>query len=344
MEAGQIVNRMHRSEAKRRHDYHKEARLRDLVAAEPGRASAYSRLAAWLVRSGRSEQARDVLRRGLVAVDRPADLEHLLGLILFSGGAWEPGLRHLERAAGLEPARFTFVRDLALAQSAAGRTAAAVETLRTAVRLAGREGRRLVWLLRLAERAVRESGGRPVRRPPMPSREEAAVERMVARDPEVAAALIPRKGAPGTPRREILRAARRALARLLAERPGQADLYFGLGLVAEALGEVDRAIEAAEQAIALNPSYVEACLLAVRVYRKAGRAERAEDRARAAANLRPGWADVHLSLGNILGEQGRAQEAAVAYRRALDLGADSDEARRGVEAVAVGGRTEGGRA
>jgi len=333
---------MRRTEAQRRHDYRKEARLRDLVQAEPGRPSAYARLAAWLVRSGRTDQACDVLRRGLAVVDRPADLEHLLGLILCRAGAWEPGLRHLEHAVALEPTRFAFVRDVALARAAAGRTAASIETLRTAVRLAGREGRRLVWLLRLAERAVRDSGGRLARRPPAPSREEAVIEQMVARDPEVAGALLPRKGAPGTPRREVLRAARRALARLLAERPGHADLYFGLGLVAEELGELDRAIEAAEQAIAINPSYVEACLLAVRLYRKAGRPERAEDRARAVADLRPDWADVHLSLGGILDEQGRAAEAAIAYRRALDLGADSDEARRRVETVAAGGRTEGG--
>jgi len=333
---------MHRSEAKRRHDYRKEARLRDLVQAEPGRAQGHSRLAAWLARSGRVGQAQDVLRRGLAAADRPADLDHLLGLMLCSAGAWESGVRHLERAAAREPARFTFVRDLALAQAAAGRTAASVETLRDAVRLAGAQGRRLVWLLRLAERAVMESGGRPARRPPAPSREEAAIEQIVTRDPEVAGALIPRKGAPGTPRREVLRAARRALAGLLAERPTHADLYFGLGRVAEELGELDRAIEAAEKAIALNPRYVEACLLAVRLYRKSGRADRAEDRCRAAADLRPNWADVHLSLGGILNEQGRPDEAAVAYRRALDLGADSDEARRGVEAVAAAVRSQGG--
>ena len=333
---------MIRSEAKRRHDYRKEARLRDLVQAEPGRAQGYSRLAAWLARSGRPGQALDVLRRGLAVADRPADLDHLMGLMLCSAGTWESGVRHLERAVAREPARFAFVRDLALARAAAGRTAASVETLRDAVRLAGPQGRRLVWLLRLAERAVRESGGRPARRPPPPSREEAAVEQIVAREPEVAGALIPRKGAPGTLRREVLRAARRALAGLLAERPAHADLYFSLGLVAEELGEVDRAIDAAEKAIALNPTYVEACLLAVRMYRKSGRAERAEDRCRAAADLRPDWADVHVSLGRILHEQGRPDEAAVAYRRALDLGADSDEARRGVEAVASAGRPEGG--
>jgi tetratricopeptide (TPR) repeat protein len=329
-------------DAKRQHDYQEEARLRDRVRTEPRRAAAHGRLAAWLARAGRPAQAREALRDGLASADRPARLYHLLGLLLCGAGNHESGLRHLERAARQEPTCFEYARDLALARGAAGRTASSVEALREAVRLAGEPGERLEWLLRLGERALRNAGGRPERRPPQPPRRAAAVEQIVLRDPEVAEALIPRKGAPGTGRRETLRAARRALALLAADRPLHADLYFGLSVVAEALGEVDRAIEAAEKAIALNGTYVEACLLAVRLYEKAGRAERAEARCRQAADLRPQWPDVHVRLGRLLQNQGRPTEAAGAYRRALELGADSEEARRAVASVAAGGGREGG--
>jgi len=333
---------MTRSDAQQRHDYRKESRLRDLVRAEPGRARGHGRLAAWLARAGRFAQAREALHRGLGQVDRPARLHHLLGLLFCGAGGWESGLRHLGRAVEWEPGRFEYVRDLAFARGAAGRTAASVEALREAVRLAGDAGRALRWLLRLGERAMADAGTRPARRPPQPSRRAAAVEQIVTRDPEVAGALVPRKGAPGASRRETLRAARRALARLSARRPSHADLYFGLSLIDEELGEVSRAIEAAEQAIAINPNYVEACLLAVRLYEKSGKAERAAQRCRQAASLRPGWPDVHVRLGRLLRVQGRPQEAADAYRRALELGAESEEARQAVAAGAADHAVEGG--
>jgi len=329
-------------DGKRHHDYEEEARLRRRVRDEPHRPQSHGRLAAWLVRAGRPAQAREALREGLAAADRPARLAHLLGLLLCGAGDYETGLRHLERAARQEPTSFAYARDLALARGAAGRVASSLEALREAVRLAGSDGEALEWLVRLGERTRRETGARPGRRPPKPSRRTAAVEQIVARDPEVAEALIPRKGAPGAARRETLRAARRALSRLAAERPGHADLYFGLSVVAEELGEVNRAIEAAEKALSLNDHYVEACLLAVRLYEKAGRTERAESRCRRAADLRPEWPDVHVRLGRLLRDQGRSDEAAHAYRRALELGVDSDEARHAVAAVAERGAAEGG--
>jgi len=329
------------SDAERRHDYREEARLRETVRAEPHRAETHARLAAWLVRAGRAAQAREALHRGLASADRPARLSHLLGLLFCGAGAHEAGLRHLEGAVRQEPGRFAYARDLALARGAAGRIASSVEALQEAVRLAGEEGEGLAWLLLLGERARREAGGRPERRPPMPSRVSTAVEQIVARDPEVAEALIPRKGAPGSARREALRGARRALAHLVAQRPSHADLYFGLSLVAEELGEVNRAIHAAEKALAINQGYVEACLLAVRLYEKSGRAEEAEARCRQAADLRPEWPDVHVRLGRLLRDQGRPTEAADAYRRALELGADSEEARAAVAAVAAGETTLG---
>jgi len=321
-------------QARRQHDYREESRLREQVRAEPQRADAHAHLAAWLVRRGRWVQAREVLRQGLASAARPARLYHLLGLLLCGAGGFEAGLRHLEGAVRRAPERFEYVRDLALARGAAGRIASSLEALREAVRLAGGQGEKLTWLLRLGERAQRDAGGRHQRQPPQPSRRAAAIERIVARDPGVAEALISRKGAPGSTRRETLRAARRALSALAAQRPSHADLYFGLSLVAEELGEVNRAVEAAEKALAINKGYVEACLLAVRLYEKSGRADRAEARCRQAVDLRPEWPDVHVRLGRLLRDQGRPAEAADAYRRALDLGVDSEEARTAVAAVA----------
>ena len=326
----------------RRHDYEKEAALRERARLEPARTQVHTALAAWLVRTGRLAQACEVLRAALGLAERTGPIHHLLGLVLCGAGDYQSGLRYLKRAVAREPARFVFVRDLGLAEGAAGLAASSIETLRQAAALAGDEGAAPTWLLRVGERCVAASGGRAARQPPRVPRRAVVIERIVSRDPEVAEALIPRKGAPGSRQRETLRAARRALARLATDHPAHADVHFGLSLVAAQLGEIDRATEAAEKALTINPRYVEACLLAVRLYEKSGDPKRAEQRCRQAAQLKPRWPDVHVCLGRLLREQGRPGEAADEYRQALQIDANCREARLGIEVLATATAGEGG--
>jgi len=317
--------------AMRRHDYHKEAALRERVRAEPACAEAHAELGAWLCRAGRMAQAREAFQAGIAQAGRTPRLHYLLGMIFAGAGDYPSAERHLERAAQMDPGRFEFVRDLGLVQAAAGRTAVSVETLRQAMNLGGDAAGVLGWLLRIGERALVEAGGKIERRPPQPPRRAALIERIVLRDPSVAEALAVIRTELTPQEVETLRAARRALARLAGQHPGYADLHFGMSLVAEQLGEIDRAIEAAEKAIAINPRYVEACLLAVRLYERTGRRAQAAKRCGEVSELRPGWIDVHLRLGYLLSEEGRPQEAAAAYRRALDVDKRCAEASRRLE-------------
>ena len=315
----------------RRHDYHKEAALRERVRAEPACAEAHAELGAWLCRAGRMAQAKEALQAGIAQAGRTARLYYLLGMIFAGAGDYASAERHLERAARQDPGRFEFVRDLGLVQAAAGRTAASVETLRQAMNLGGDTAGVLGWLLRIGERALVEAGGKIERRPPLPPRRAALIERIVLRDPSVAEALAVNRPELTPQEVETLRAARRALARLAGQHPGYADLHFGMSLIAEQLGEIDRAIEAAEKAIAINPRYVEACLLAVRLYERSGRRAQAAKRCWEVSELRPGWIDVHLRLGHLLSEEGRPQEAAAAYRRALNVDKRCAQASRRLE-------------
>lgn len=326
----------------RRHDYEKEEALRAKARSEPRRAQAHTELGAWLTRSGRLSQAREALQEGLAAADRPSRIHHVLGLILAGAGDYDSALRHLERAVRQEPTRFQFMRDLALVQGAAGRTAASVETLGQAIALGGEAAAEVTWLLRIGDRALAESGARSERRPPAPPRRAAVVERIVARDPEVAEAIVTRRGDLTAEDRDTLRAARRALARLLARHPGYPDLHFGMSLVAEQLGELDRAIEAAEKALQINPNYVEACLLAVRLYQKTGKCDRAAAHCRRATQLKPRWVDVHLRLGRLLREDGRQEEAANAYRQALEVNGQCGEAKQALALLDAAPAGEGG--
>jgi len=326
----------------RRHDYDKEATLRARVQSEPGRPEVYSGLGAWLLRAGRLAQAREVLQAGLAQASRTARIHHLLGLVFAGAGDHDAGERHLARAASQEPGRFEFLRDLGLVQGAAGRVTSSVETLRQAVGVGGDAAAGLAWLVRLGDRATAEMGVKPERRPPPRPRRAAMVERIVARDPAVAEVLAIRRTEFSPEERENLRAARRALARLAAQHPGYADVHFGLSLVAEQLGEMDRAIEAAEKALAINPRYAEACLLAVRLYQRGGRPDRAVEHCKQVTELRPGWLDAHLRLGGLMRDQGRAGEAAEAYRRALAVNGRCEEAKRGLVAAMAEAEAGGG--
>lgn len=116
--------------AMRRHDYHKEAALRERVRAEPACAQAHAELGAWLCRAGRLGQAKEALQAGIAQAVKTARLHYLLGMIFAGAGDYASAERHLERAAQQDPGRFEFVRDLGLVQAAAGRTAVSVETLR----------------------------------------------------------------------------------------------------------------------------------------------------------------------------------------------------------------------
>jgi tetratricopeptide (TPR) repeat protein len=315
----------------RRHDYATEERLRERVRSGPRAAGAHRELSAWLWRAGRLAQAREALQAGLSRAGGTASLAHLLGLLFAGSEDYESAERHLARASAQEPMRFDYLRDLAFVQAVAGKTAESVETLRQAAGLTDKMPANLECLLRLGEQALVQGGAKPERRPPKPRRRAAFIESLVAREPEMTEALVAGREASDPRKREVLRAARQALRRLIARNPAYPDLYFGMSLVAEQLGEIDRAIEAAEKALALNPRYVEACLLAVRLYEKRGEPARAAQRCLTVTELEPQWLDAHLRLGHLLREQGRVRDAAEAYRRALEVKADCEEAQHGLE-------------
>ncbi len=327
----------------KRHDYGAEGALREALRRDPTSTAAYVRLARHLGRSGRHADARTVLQEGLARATDTVPVERDMGLLLAGAGDLGQATRHLKRAVELAPADARCLRDLALVLGADGRTDESVAALRQASELAGESGATWDGLLRVGERALREQGRPPERRPPKPARREAYVEATVTRHPELAEALLPLKGREPTAPVSTLRAVRRALAKLLRDHPSYADLHYRFSLVSGQLGEVDRAIEAAEKALEINPRYAEAALLAVRLYERRGRADRAADHCRRVTELRPRWIDAHVRLGDLLRVQGQSDEAAEAYRRALALDGSCDGAKQGLAAaVAAAARPDRG--
>lgn len=111
-----------------------------------------------------------------------------------------------------------------------------------------------------------------------------------------------------------------------------ADVYHLLGLSLALLGHKERALAEFEQALLLNPGYIEAHIHRGILLNELGRAEEAEESfRRATAHGEPSvagfsrpiaarLANQHAELGKAYAEAGALAEAIVEFRRAVDLG------------------------
>jgi tetratricopeptide (TPR) repeat protein len=111
-----------------------------------------------------------------------------------------------------------------------------------------------------------------------------------------------------------------------------ADAHNLLGLSYEMLGRPERALEAFDQALELNPRYVEANIHRGIVLAELGRHEEAteafqaaqdsggEERGGVTAHQAAKLANLHAEVGEAYAEAGALAEAVEQYRRALELG------------------------
>lgn len=123
----------------------------------------------------------------------------------------------------------------------------------------------------------------------------------------------------------------RWLQRLMETRSDFADVHYMLGLLAERSGDLEATTERLEEALRINPGYVEARLALVTVLERQGQFERARDVAARGvptpeaagggldATTRGKLANLHAVLGDAYREAGRLREAVESYRKALDL-------------------------
>ena len=136
------------------------------------------------------------------------------------------------------------------------------------------------------------------------------------REPElIAACLQDAEQASPASRRQVLAAARRAVARY----PNFADLHYHAGQAAMATGEVELARELLDRALRIHPDYKDALLLAARVEQTRHRVQEAERLLQRALAAGADYPDVHVLLGQVCAAQGRWSDARRAYHRALEL-------------------------
>jgi tetratricopeptide (TPR) repeat protein len=122
------------------------------------------------------------------------------------------------------------------------------------------------------------------------------------------------------------------LQELIETRRAFADAHHLLGVSFQLVGQPDRALAALDQALSLNPRYVEALVHRALVLDALGRSVEATETLQRARDLgrevRQGipaahaakLANLHAGLGEAYAETGAQEQAVEQYRRALELG------------------------
>ena len=113
--------------------------------------------------------------------------------------------------------------------------------------------------------------------------------------------------------------AERHITRAIEASPGQSVYYYNLGLALSSCKGPEDALSAYDQALLLNPDFIEAHINRGLVLFDMGRHEAALSACESAIRLDPGRADPHYNRGNALHELGRKEEALAAYDQALAL-------------------------
>lgn len=108
--------------------------------------------------------------------------------------------------------------------------------------------------------------------------------------------------------------------------PGSPEIHVNLGLALQSQGNIDEAIAAFLQAIALQPDAPAGHMRLANALREQGEIEMAAAAYRRVLALKADHHEAVLNLSNLLYEDGRIEEAIAGYRRAIELKADFAQA------------------
>jgi predicted O-linked N-acetylglucosamine transferase (SPINDLY family) len=109
------------------------------------------------------------------------------------------------------------------------------------------------------------------------------------------------------------------LLKCLELEPSKPIHHYSIGLVLEKVGAVIQSVQAYEEAITLDPEWIDAYNNLGNIFLKAGKIEQAEANYRKAIAANPNHFGSHLNLGNVLMERHQIDEAVETYEKALQL-------------------------
>ncbi|MGB0911093.1 MAG: tetratricopeptide repeat protein [Nitrospirales bacterium] len=116
------------------------------------------------------------------------------------------------------------------------------------------------------------------------------------------------------------------ISRAIASDSTKPHYHFNLGLVREKAGELDHAQASYQEALRINPSYVEAQSNLGNILRRQSKLDEAAQAFESVLRIKPRSAEAHNNLGVVLKDQGKLEKAISHYRAALEINASHAEA------------------
>ncbi|MEM7725135.1 MAG: tetratricopeptide repeat protein [Cyanobacteria bacterium P01_A01_bin.45] len=123
-----------------------------------------------------------------------------------------------------------------------------------------------------------------------------------------------------------LEMAKQGYTQILKHQPNHPEALYGLGMLAQQLGELEEAEEFLNQALNEEPNFVKAWFSLGNLYQTQAKLPDAETAYRQAIALRPDAASIYNNLGYTLQQQGKLQEAIAYYQQTLELQPNCTEA------------------
>ncbi len=317
----------------------------DLAAAEIERVAETDhddkqpiRLAHALAQDGRLPQAIETLAEVIDAEPHRVDVRLQLGLIYAAAEEFEDAICVLQETAELAPLLPEVRQHLGLALAAVGDHSQAIEHLAVAQKLQPHDAY-LGLLLTLAVDAAKATCVK-LAIDPATGRLDAVDDRslevlgeLITQEPDFVESFL--RLPPSDVDAEVFAMLAAIFEQALENRPEYADLHYHCSRIYQRLGRSNDAIRKADEALSINPRYVQALIQLGRLHAEADDADHAIERLALAVECGGDYPDVHCLIGELCRRNGDVDGARDAFRKALQLNSNYDRAREGLEAVAI---------
>lgn len=297
-----------------------EAQLEAVAETHRDRPAAQAALAMAQHHNGRTTQA--MLTLGAALRDHPdsAELHEAMGLALSREDRHKEAARHFAKAIECDCLRADAHYHLGLCEAAQGRCAEAARRLERAHSLRPNDVL-LAYQLAIIARAAAEQGT-PVQltlREPTTTPAESDLRHLadfVASENDFVMAFLSLPVSPAD--EELFGLISAVLDTALELHPTYADLHYRQSLVCLRLGNAAGAVEHAQQAVTINPHYVQARIHLARLLAEAEPAL-AADHLHMAIESGGEYADAHALLGEVYCRLGNPVQAQVELHHALEI-------------------------
>ncbi|MBK8269531.1 MAG: tetratricopeptide repeat protein [Planctomycetes bacterium] len=310
----------------------------DLAAAEMERdettgkpdAARPIRLAHAFARDGQLDRAIETLVKVIDLEPYRVDVRVQLGLLYGAAEHFEDAVCIFTEAAEIAPFDAEIQLRLGLALAAAGDHSESVEHLAIAQKLRPNDAT-IAMLLTMAIDAAQTTCIKLAIDPAqgtlgvVDDRSLETLGDLIANDPEFIESFL---ALPMTEAdKELFAMLAAIIERALERQPGYADLYYHCSRVYDRLGMTREALTRADQAVEINPRYVQALIQLARMRAKTEESDKAICLLSDAVKYGGDYPDVHYLLGEMYRKRGEEPNARREYKRALELNSKYEAAR-----------------